>query len=163
MAYDSNPTQRSDRLILISVLLAVLHHTDHVLRADHSGWPFTAQVTPLTFSLAVYPLLLGALFARHSPWLRFALVVPVFGFVQFAHMMIETPHDQYNTWAAGISDFVEAVGRPNLLGLASPLIGYFAVVVSVLLSLSLVAALVSLFRDARRGSLVRDHSAEAEF
>lgn len=32
------------------------HHADHVIRANHVGWPVTAQLTPFTYSLAVYPL-----------------------------------------------------------------------------------------------------------
>ncbi len=51
-------------------LLAVLHHTDHVIRGDlvvenglpptwnHSGWPFQDRVTPFTASLGVYLLLI---------------------------------------------------------------------------------------------------------
>jgi hypothetical protein len=145
----SNETPRSDRLLLLCIGLAVLHHVDHVLRADHSGWPFTPRVTPFTFSLAVYVFMIAALMLRTRPWLRLAIMVPVFGFAQFAHMGMETPHDQYNTWAAGISDFADAFGQPNLLGIASPTAGYFAVVLSVSLSLALLATLWSLWMDAR--------------
>jgi hypothetical protein len=111
--------------------------------------PFTPRVTPFTFSLAVYVFMIAALMLRTRPWLRLAIMVPVFGFAQFAHMGMETPHDQYNTWAAGISDFADAFGQPNLLGIASPTAGYFAVVLSVSLSLALLATLWSLWMDAR--------------
>ena len=49
--------------IIISALIVVgfAHHTDHVLRVDHSGWPFRHDVNPFTFSLLAYPILLFAL------------------------------------------------------------------------------------------------------
>jgi len=46
---------------------------DHVLRVDHSGWPFRPGVTPFTFSLIVYPVVLPALFGglvRGVAWSR---------------------------------------------------------------------------------------------
>lgn len=30
-------------------VFAVLHHVDHVLRADNRGWPFQPEVTPFTW------------------------------------------------------------------------------------------------------------------
>ena len=53
----NSPLTRSEWLILLSSGLGVLHHIDHVLRFDHSGWPFRDIVTPFTYSLLVYPLL----------------------------------------------------------------------------------------------------------
>jgi hypothetical protein len=43
-------------------VFGVLHHTDHVVRGNHSGWPFVEEVTPFTFSLLVYALLLPGIF-----------------------------------------------------------------------------------------------------
>jgi hypothetical protein len=40
----------------------LLHHVDHVVRGNHSGWPFVEEVTPFTFSLLVYALLLPGIF-----------------------------------------------------------------------------------------------------
>ncbi len=40
----------------------VLHHVDHVVRGNHSGWPFQDAVTPFTFSLLIYALLLPGLY-----------------------------------------------------------------------------------------------------
>jgi hypothetical protein len=40
----------------------VLHHMDHVVRGNHSGWPFREAVTPFTFSLLVYALLLPGIY-----------------------------------------------------------------------------------------------------
>lgn len=42
----------------VVTVLAVAHHVDHVVRGNHSGWPFEEAVTPFTFSLLIYALLL---------------------------------------------------------------------------------------------------------
>ena len=36
----------SEKLILVAGGLGLVHHTDHVLRFDHSGWPFRPEVSP---------------------------------------------------------------------------------------------------------------------
>jgi hypothetical protein len=43
-------------------VLGVLHHVDHVVRGNHSGWPFQGEVTPFTFSLLIYALLLPGIY-----------------------------------------------------------------------------------------------------
>jgi hypothetical protein len=43
-------------------IFAILHHVDHVVRGNHSGWPFQEAVTPFTFSLLIYALLLPGLY-----------------------------------------------------------------------------------------------------
>lgn len=43
-------------------VLGVLHHVDHVVRGNHSGWPFQEEVTPFTFSLLIYALLLPGIY-----------------------------------------------------------------------------------------------------
>jgi hypothetical protein len=43
-------------------IFAILHHFDHVVRGNHSGWPFQEAVTPFTFSLLIYALLLPGLY-----------------------------------------------------------------------------------------------------
>ena len=35
---------------------------DHVVRGNHSGWPFEEALTPFTFSLLIYALLLPGLY-----------------------------------------------------------------------------------------------------
>ena len=40
----------------------LLHHVYHVVRGNHSGWPFQDAVTPFTFSLLIYALLLPGLY-----------------------------------------------------------------------------------------------------
>ena len=39
-----------------------VHHVDHVVPGNHSGWPFEEVVTPFTFSLLIYALLLPGLY-----------------------------------------------------------------------------------------------------
>ena len=41
-----------------TTIFGILHHVDHVVRGNHSGWPFEKVVTPFTFSLLIYALLL---------------------------------------------------------------------------------------------------------
>ncbi len=43
-------------------IFGFLHHVDHVVRGNHSGWPFIEEVTPFTFSLLIYVLLLPGLY-----------------------------------------------------------------------------------------------------
>ncbi len=143
------PWRRSELLVLAAILLGVLHHVDHILRVDHSGWPFRPQVSPFTFSLLVYPLLLVGLLWRSRPWLRAACVSLVFLAVQFAHTFLETPAHQFGTWAHNASDELWAKNQPNLLHLHSTVLGYSAVVLSILLSVVLLSATISLILDAR--------------
>ena len=132
------------------VALAFLHHIDHVLRADNSGWPFTPDVTPFTISLLVYPIFaLDFLLLRDRPWMRVGLVAVLFVALQVTHAIVEPPADQYGTWANRISSVPHALGQPNLLDTASPVLGALSVAVSSLLSLAVLAALVLLAREAR--------------
>ena len=117
---------RAEKLLLITAAFGLLHHVDHVLRVNHSGWPFIADVTPFTYSLAIYPLVGILLTLRDRPWLRVGLAAALFAFPTLSHIFIETPLDQYHTWAA----------RPevNLLSVASPILGGLAVAITVALS-----------------------------
>ena len=139
---------RAEKLLLLAASIAVLHHVDHVLRVDHSGWPFKPEVSPFTFSLVIYPIFLFVLFSRSKPWHRVAGAALLFLFSVFAHAFLETPMDQYHTWAYG-SDFPGNMGRHNLLGQDSRLLGVCAVIVTALLSLTLLAALLAFLSEAR--------------
>ncbi|HEY9847312.1 MAG TPA: hypothetical protein V6D03_14095 [Candidatus Caenarcaniphilales bacterium] len=144
---------RSEKLLILTIVLGLLHHLDHVLRVDHSGYPFTSQVTPFTWSLLVYPILLSVFRTRAHPWYRVVAVASVYLFTQLAHIFIETPTDQYFTWANGISHFATALGQPNLLHMASPLLGVYAVTLSLVLSVSLIVTLICLVQEALRNSI----------
>ncbi|MDQ3931447.1 MAG: hypothetical protein M3252_01210 [Actinomycetota bacterium] len=58
------------KLVLIVIPLGLLHHADHVGRADHSSWPFRPEVGPFTFTLLIYPVLVLVLLARRQHWMR---------------------------------------------------------------------------------------------
>jgi uncharacterized membrane protein YhaH (DUF805 family) len=45
-----------------TTVFGIMHHVDHVIRGNHSGWPFERAVTPFTFSLLIYALLLPGLY-----------------------------------------------------------------------------------------------------
>ena len=145
---------RGEWMLLGVVALAVLHHLDHVLRADNSGWPFTPDITPFTISLLVYPIFaLDFLLLRKRPWVRVGLVAFLFVALQVTHAIVEPPADQYGTWANGTSAVPHALGQPNLPDIASPVLGALSVAVSSLLSLAVLAALVLLAREARTNQL----------
>lgn len=145
------PSLRSRVLLQITFVLGVLHLVDHVLRADHSGWPFIDEFTPFTFFAVVFPpIALFAHFDRSHPWLRFGLVAFLVVGVLLSHAFLETSGDQYGVWATNASTESHALGRPNLLNVESPVLGVLAAAEAALLNLSLLAAVVSLFADARR-------------
>ena len=45
-------SKRSSIIIGAAIIIGLVHHTDHVLRVDHSGWPFRPDVNPFTVSMA---------------------------------------------------------------------------------------------------------------
>ena len=144
----------SEKLVVSAAGLGLLHHGDHVLRFDHSGWPFRPEVSPFTYSLLVYPLLLAVLVLRAHPWCRVALMIFVFLGLQVAHIFFEPPSHQYGTWARGHGQTPSGAQPPNLLEIASPLLGVLSAGLSVILSLVALATIVSLVRDAPTSSQV---------
>ena len=135
-------------LLVAAGVVGMAHHVDHVLRVDHSGWPFIAQVTPFTASLLVYPIVLAIFLLRGRPWLRVGLAALLFVAVQSAHIFIETPDNQYHSWAAGVSNSRGRVGVPNLLHIHSMALGIGAAALSLLLSVMLIAVVVAFTREA---------------
>lgn len=142
-------SRRSLVLLAAATIIGVLHHADHVLRADHSGWPFTPHLTPFTPSLLAYAFLYCAYHFRARPRISAALVGILLVLVQFAHVFVETPYQQYDVWATGVSHLPYALGQPNLLQLTSPTLGVAAAALSILLSLTLLATVLSFWADAR--------------
>ena len=135
---------RAERLTAVTTLLGLLHHADHVLRFDHSGWPFTPEVTPFTFSLLIY-VVIGFIFAlRRFPRTRVALATVLFLFPTLAHVYLEPPAGQYQTWAY----------RPevNLLRTNAPVLGVAAVAITIFLSAFALATLIAFWVEARQGS-----------
>ena len=53
-------------LVVLATLMSIGHHVDHIIRGNHVGWPLTAHLTPFTYSLGVYPLILLGLYLYRS-------------------------------------------------------------------------------------------------
>jgi hypothetical protein len=75
----------------VVTVFGVLHHVDHVVRGNHSGWPFVEEVTPFTFSLLVYALLLPGIFMSlrgrvAAGWWLFTAAVAL-ALITFVHFL----------------------------------------------------------------------------
>ena len=105
-------------LAVAATIFSVLHHADHVLRGSHSGWPFEAEVTPFTFSLIIYALILPGIYltARGRSIAGYHLFVASGGLVLlgFVHFVPVGGHE------APIADIYAAYASPasGLLALA---------------------------------------------
>jgi hypothetical protein len=130
---------RAEKLALLTTAFGLLHHADHVLRFNHSGWPFRPEVGVFTYTLAVYPVIALVLLARGWPRLRIGLAALLTLFPTLSHIFVETPAEQYRTWATEPSI--------NLLGIRSPALGVVAVTITVLLSLSALAVFLAFVRS----------------
>ena len=69
-------------------VFGLLHHVVHVVRGNHSGWPFVEGVSPFTFSLLVYALLLPGIWMNlrgrlAAGWWLFTAAVALVTFVHF--------------------------------------------------------------------------------
>ncbi len=80
-----------------ATVFSVLHHVDHVVRGSHSGWPFGAEVTPFTYSLLIYALILPAIYltARGRDVAGYHLFVAVGGLalLGFVHFVPTGDHE----------------------------------------------------------------------
>lgn len=146
-----SPLRTARRLTAAALAIGFLHHVDHVLRYDHSGWPFKPEVTGFTYSLSAYPLLLFALLSsKGSQWWRFGAVAAAAVATVVAHSLIETPLDQYARWAWNSAADGVGDGMSNLLAICSPGLGVAAVVIAMALNVILVMAAVAWFAAAKR-------------
>lgn len=128
-------------LLLMALVLAPIHHADHVLRVDHSGWPFRPQVTPFTFSLLACPMILFALFgSRRLLGARLLLLALGTAFTLDAHTTLETPAMQLAMWAQNHSLDPHATGLHNVLGVQSLVMSVAAVIVGMALNVTAAAA-----------------------
>jgi hypothetical protein len=141
-------SKRSAIILGATILIGLVHHTDHVLRFDHSGWPFRASVNPFTLSLLAYPI---ALFALLGPerwfWIRWLVLMIGAVFTLWAHFIIETPVMQYAIWAHNHSLDPHQPGAHNLLGLQSAILGVLAVGVSMTLNVFVLVGALSILWD----------------
>ncbi len=120
-------------------IFGILHHVDHVVRGNHSGWPFQEPVTPFTFSLVIYVLLLPGLYltAKGRLMAGYWLFTAVVGLalVVWVHFI---PSRDYE---APIADIYAVYG--------SPLAGVFALVVLAGLATSLAILAIAALRTLR--------------
>jgi len=126
----------------VVTVFAFLHHVDHVVRGNHSGWPFVEEVTPFTFSLLIYALLLPGIFMNlkgreAAGWWLFTAAVGL-ALVTFVHFLGGEERE------APVRDIYAVYG--------DPLWGVLALVVLYGLVISLAALLVA----ALRAVLARD-------
>ncbi|WP_152048303.1 hypothetical protein [Aureimonas psammosilenae] len=139
-------SRRTTVLLLTALGLAVLHHIDHALRVDHSGWPFRERVTPYTYSLAAYPILLFALMGPvRAFWLRWGLLAIATAFTIYAHTVIESPGTQFHMWLHNQS--IHDANLHNALNIRSAGMGAVSVTVGMALNLTVVLATLSMLRD----------------
>jgi Zn-dependent membrane protease YugP len=108
-------------------IFGIFHHLDHIVRGNHSGWPFQEEVSPFTFSLLIYALLLPGLYLTlrnrlmAGYWLFTAVVL--FAVVTLAHFVgadREQPiRDIYAVHASSVWGFLALVDLAAIyLGLA---------------------------------------------
>ena len=134
---------RLQRWLLVAAtsttVFAIMHHTDHVIRGNHSGWPFEEAVTPFTFSLLIYALLLPGLYltAQGRLMAGYWLFTAVVGLalVVWVHFV---PTGDYE---APIEDIYAVYG--------SPLAGLLALVVLTGLVSSLVTLVIAAIQGLR--------------
>jgi hypothetical protein len=140
----TQPKQAKSRIWLLvlagcTTVFGFMHHFDHVVRGNHSGWPFEQAVTPFTFSLLIYALLLPGLYltAKGRPMPRYWLFTAVVGLalVVWVHFI---PTGDYE---APIDDIYAVYG--------SPLAGLFALVVLMGLVMSLAMLALAAVRTLR--------------
>jgi hypothetical protein len=122
-----------------AVVLGLMHHADHVIRGNHSGWPFQAEVTPFTFSLLIYALILPGIYltarGRSIPGYHLFVAAVGLALLGFVHFVPTGDH--------------EAPIRDIYMIYESPLAGMFALVVLAGLIAS-VAALGAVAIEAIR-------------
>ena len=143
----AQPKQAKLRIWLLvlagcTTVFGFMHHVDHVVRGNHSGWPFEQAITPFTFSLLIYALLLPGLYltAKGRLMPRYWLFTAVVGLalVVWVHFV---PTGDYE---APIDDIYAVYG--------SPLAGLFALVVLVGLVTSLTILAIASAQAFRESS-----------
>ena len=120
-------------------IFGIFHHVDHVVRGNHTGWPFEEAVTPFTFSLLIYALLLPGLYltARGRLMAGYWLFTAVVGLALVVWVHFVPTRD----YEAPIEDIYAVYG--------SPLAGLLALVVLTGLVSSLAMLLIAAIRALR--------------
>jgi hypothetical protein len=142
------------KLVLVIIPLGLIHHVDHVGRADHSSWPFRPELGPFTFTLLFYPILVAVLLTRNHRVRVVGLGIVSLATL-FSHTLVEPPQQVYGTWANNLSTpapfyTVDPKYMHNLLGVESPILGTLAAFVSIAVTVLLLATWFIAMRDAAR-------------
>ena len=106
------------RMILpaaVTLAFVASHHLDHAFRRVHIGWPLTEQVNPFTFSLILYPLLLGGIFLTMRGWAWAGYWVPV---ATFALTLVTFVHFRPSPGAESLDQVYGPWNNPILGGIA---------------------------------------------
>jgi hypothetical protein len=129
-------------------IFGFFHHFDHVVRGNHSGWPFEEALTPFTFSLLIYALLLPGLYltAKGRLMAGYWLFTAVAGLalVVWVHFV---PTGDYE---APIQDIYAVYGSP-LAGLLALVVLAGLVSSLVMLAIAAIWALRSTKRSQVQG------------
>lgn len=124
-------------LATAATIFSLLHHADHVMRGSHSGWPFEAEVTPFTFSLVIYLLILPGIYltARGRSIAGYHLFVAAGGLAMlgFVHFVPVEGHE------APISDIYAAYASPAAGILALTILAGLLTSVALLALVALIA------------------------
>ncbi len=119
-------------------LLGILHHADHAIRGNHVGWPLVDTVTPFTFSLGLYLLLVPGLYLtlRRRAWAGYWLFTGLvtLALVVWVHFNPDPRSEQLG----------EIYGPYS-----NPILGLIALSILFALILSLVALVVSAIQVRR--------------
>jgi hypothetical protein len=141
-------TTKGEKYLALTTIIAMIHCIDHILRVDHSGWPFRDGVSPFSYSLITFPLLLSLFISLKGSWYRVIVTALLLIFATLAHIVFEPLRDKYHTWTYG-SDMPLRVGEANLLHIHSSLLGICSVAVAILLSVSLAITLMYFIEDTK--------------
>ncbi len=117
-----------------AVLFGLMHHADHVIRGNHSGWPFQDEVTPFTFSLLIYALILPGIYltARRRSIPGYHLFVAFVGLALLGFVHFVPVRD----YEAPIQDIYLVYGSP-LAGMLA--LGVLAGLITSVAALAIVA------------------------
>src|ERR671917_127099 len=124
-----------------TTIFAFVHHLDHVVRGNHSGWPFEPAVTPFTFSLLIYALLVPGLYltAKGRLIAGYWLFTAVLGLTLLIWVHFVPTRD----YEAPIRDIYGVYG--------SPVVGFLAVADLIMLIASAVALAGVAIQALRKG------------
>ncbi|RQG96266.1 hypothetical protein EA472_20640 [Natrarchaeobius oligotrophus] len=116
-------------LIVLSTVFGIGHHVDHVVRGNHVGWPLIPEITPFTYTLAIYPFLAAGLYLtlteRAGAGYWAVLLGAIFALVTVTHFgpwATEPPGDvvgPYESALAGYAAFAWLLGLVGALLVAT--------------------------------------------